>query len=136
MITDAQALLSSAQAITATAASTNYYDCGASPDSGVGEPLQFAISVPAAFDALTSLAISLEVDDNTSFSSAATLWSKTFLLATLVINAELKVPGFVRGMERYARLKYTVAGSNPTVGTITAYIVKDLQANTPTANAI
>lgn len=136
MIVDAETLLSSAQAITATAASTNYYDFGASPDSGVGEPVQFNISVPEAFNTLTSLAISLEVDDNSSFSSAATLWSKTFALAVLTLNAELKVPGITRGMERYARLKYTVAGTDPTLGKITAYMVLDNQANTPTANAI
>jgi hypothetical protein len=136
MILDSQTQFSDAQAITATAASTNLYDTGSSADSGPGGHQRIFAIVDEAFNTLTSLAISLETDDNSSFSSPATLWSKTFLLAALTLNAKLDLPGISSTAERYYRLKYTVAGSNPTLGKITSGVVLDDQKNTPTPDGI
>jgi hypothetical protein len=136
MIFDKENLFSDAQAITATAASTNYIDLGATGtvpygssalvrDIGKGEPLPLRIQVTEAFNTLTSLTVAIEVDDNTSFSSVRTVDTQTIALAGLTLGAVFEglkyVPVGVN--ERYVRLNYTVTGAAPTLGKITAGIV-------------
>lgn len=136
MIFDTQALFSDAQAITATAASTNYYDRRAfgtvvggsaalAPDLGKGEPLPLRVQVVEAFNNLTSLAIDIQVDDNSSFSSPTTVATETIALAALkagkVAESLKYLPAGVT--ERYVRLYYTVTGTAPTTGKITAGVV-------------
>lgn len=142
MIFDATLLFSDAQAITGDAASTNYIDLGATGtpyggsalvrDIGPGCPIPISVTVGAAFNSLTSLTINLQVDDNTSFSSATTVSSVTYLLAELTAGAILNYPDYVpQGVdERYFRLQYDVNGTNPSTGNITAGIVAAKQTNT------
>lgn len=142
MILDSTLLFSDAQAITGDAGSTNYIDLGATGtpyggsalvrDIGPGCRIPMFVSVGTAFDNLTSLTINLQVDDNTSFSSATTVASVTYLLAQLTAGALLDFPDYVpQGTdERYFRLQYDVTGTNPTAGTITAGIVAAKQTNT------
>jgi len=142
MLLDENTLFSEDQAVTATAASTNYMDLG-SPATVPGAPaalvrniggandIPLLVQVTAAFATLTSLTVSIEVDDNTSFSSARTVAS------TAAIPAAELVAGYIASLsvlphtinERYMRLKYTVGGSNATAGTITASIATGLQTN-------
>jgi hypothetical protein len=104
MFMDADLLFSDAQAVTATAASTNYYDTGplygatsgnTGRNLGVSTELYFSISVDVAMTdsgSDSTIAVSLETDDNTSFSSIATV-------ATLVTIPALTAAGtkyFVR----------------------------------------
>lgn len=136
MIFDKENLFSDAQAITATAASTNIIDLGATGtvvgasaavvrDIGKGRPLPLRVQVTEAFNTLTSLKVDIEVDDNASFSSARVVDTQTILLAGLTLGAVFEglkhVPVGVN--ERYVRLNYTVAGAAPTLGKITAGIV-------------
>lgn len=133
MITSAQQLFSDDQAVTASAASTNYIDLlatgtpygGASAldrDLGKGKKIPIHIQVTTAFATLTSLKVAVQVDDNTSFSSATTV------LETEAIAAASLVAGYVFNIdtiplktnERYVRLYYTVAGSDATAGAIWA----------------
>jgi len=142
MIFDATLLFSDAQAITADAASTNYIDLGATGtpvggtalarDIGPGNPIPISVTVGAAFNTLTSLDIYLEVDDNTSFSSAKEVATVNYPLARLTAGAILDFPNYVpQGTnERYFRLRYDVIGTNPTTGNITAGIVAAKQTNT------
>lgn len=142
MIFDATLLFSDAQAITGDAASTNYLDLGATGtpyggsalvrDIGPGCRIPIAVTVGASFNSLTSLTINLQVDDNTSFSSATTVSSVTYLLAELTAGAILNYPDYVpQGTdERYFRLQYDVTGTNPSTGNITAGIVASKQTNT------
>lgn len=142
MIFDATLLFSNAQAITATAASTNSIDLGAvgtplggpalTRDIGPGNRIPISVSVGAAFNTLTSLTISLETDDNAGFSSAKTVASVVYPLARLTAGAILDFPDYVpQGVnERYFQLRYTVTGTNPTTGNITAGIVAAKQTNT------
>lgn len=142
MIFDATLLFSDAQAITATAVSTNYIDLGATGtpfggvalarDIGPGTPVPISVTVGAAFNTLTSLTITLEVDDNTSFSSAKAVASVVYPLARLTAGAILDFPNYVpQGTnERYFQLRYTVTGSNPTTGNLTSGIVAAKQTNT------
>ena len=142
MIFDATLLFSNAQAITATAASTNSIDLGAvgTPfggpalvrDIGPGNRIPLSVTVGAAFNTLTSLTISLETDDNSGFSSAKTVASVVYPLARLTAGAILDFPDYVpQGVnERYFQLRYTVTGTSPTTGNITAGIVASKQTNT------
>lgn len=141
MIFDATLLFSDAQAVTATAASTNSVDLGAtgtayghaaalSRDVGLGQKVAIAVQVVEAFNTLTSLTIEVQCDDNDSFSSAKTIISQVIPLADLVVG---KVASFIAVPpgtdERYMRLRYVVTGTAPTTGKITAGIVAGVQTN-------
>lgn len=147
MLLDADLLFSDAQAVTATAASSNYYDTGplfagnTGRNLGVSE-LYFAISVDVAMTdsgSDSTIAVSLETDDNTSFSSIATV-------ATLVVIPALTAAGtkyFVRlpiatlvPYERYLQIKYTAANGNLTTGSFTVALVKNIDNWTSYASAV
>lgn len=134
---------SDGQAITATAASTNIIDLGATGtpagssvalvrDIGKGGMLPMEVLVTEAFNNLTSLEVQLEVDDNSSFSSAKLVASTgAIALAKLVKGYRLPFPAEVpEGTdERYFRLRYVVVGTAPTTGKISAGIVAGRQNN-------
>lgn len=135
MIFDQQSLLSDAQAITATAASTNIIDLGPIAggvvrDIGKGKPIPLRMQVVEAFNNLTSLGVALQVDDNSGFASPKTVWSATLVLADLGLG-KVVIPEFItRGTdERYMRLNYTVTGAAPTLGKVTAGITMGNQSN-------
>ena len=143
MIFDATTLFSNAQAVTATAASTNIIDLGATGtvfgaaaaitrDIGKGREIAIRASVVESFNNLTSLTIGVETDDNAGFASAKTVWtSPAYALADLATGAKLLLPDDlpVGTDERYLRLKYTVAGTAPTLGKITAGVTAGNQTN-------
>lgn len=141
MLLDNQSLFSDQQAITATAASTNAIDLGApgtqygasvalSRDIGKGEPIPLLIQVTEAFNTLTSLKIDIELDSTTTFTPDKTITLGTFLLADLVAGFKVPFQFVPDGVNyRYMRLKYTVAGTDPTTGKITAGIVAGRQTN-------
>ena len=141
MIMDRTGLFSDGQAITATAASTNLIDLGATGtpyggtalvrDVGLGNSVPLVVTVTQSFNTLTSLTISVETDDNASFSSAKTVWtSPAYTLAELATGAKYLLPDAIPAgvNERYVRLKYTVGGSNPTLGKITAGVAAGRQS--------
>ena len=142
MIMDRSLLFSDGQAITATAASTNLVDLGAtgtvygaaSPivrDVGEGERSDLYVGVTQSFNNLTSLTISVETDDNAGFSTPTTVFtSPAYTLAQLATGATYLLPDQVTvgTNERYVRLKYTVAGTAPTLGKITAGVVMARQS--------
>lgn len=142
MIYDAQTLFSDGQAVTATAASTNSIDLGATGtpyggsalvrDIGKSDCIPVSVTVTETFATLTSLTISVETDDNSGFSSAATVFTTTAIPAATLV-AGYSVPmliEFPEGTnERYVRLKYTVGGSNATTGKITAGVVAARHTN-------
>ena len=134
MIMDRTLLFSDRQAITATATSTNLVDLGATGtvygasapmvrDVGIGEAIPLHCGVTESFNNLTSLTISIEVDDNAAFTSARTVFtSPAYTLAQLASGKTKLLPQTlpVGTNERYVRLRYTVAGTAPTLGRITA----------------
>lgn len=135
MIFDQQTLLSDAQAITATARSTNVIDLGPIAsgmvrDIGKGRPIPLRIQVIEAFNNLTSLTIALQTDDNAGFASPKTIWSQVVALADLLAGKVI-VPEYIpRGTdERYLSLNYTVTGTAPSTGKITAGVVMGAQSN-------
>lgn len=136
MLADALTLFSDAQAVTASAASTDYIDLGATGtpalnstalqrDIGKGNAVNIRIQVTETFLTLTSLKVAVQTDDNSSFSSAATaLETEAIAVATLVAGYVFNIQWFPRRTnERYVRLYYTVAGSSATAGKIWAGVV-------------
>lgn len=126
-ILDNQTLLSDRQAITATVASTNTIDlspisAGLRRDIGAGSNVPLLIQVVEQFNNLTSLTVTVETDDNSAFSSPKTVMSSGAIpLASLVAGYQFNIDNFPRGTnERFVQLRYTVAGTAPTLGRITA----------------
>ncbi|MHB2283788.1 Bbp16 family capsid cement protein [Klebsiella pneumoniae] len=129
MLLDQQALFSAAQAITATAASTNVIDTGSNKDVGKYGDIPLVIQVVEGFNNLTSLTVTVQTDDNSAFSSAADVLSMTIPLASLVLGYKSPVITLPMKMERYIRLNYTVTGTAPTTGKVTAGITGGVQTN-------
>lgn len=137
MIFDRQNQFSDAQAITATAASTDVIDFGApqtpkhaknaiTRDMGKGNKPKLRIQVVEAFNNLTTLTISVQVDDAVGFGTAVTVIDQAVPLAALVRGYVVPIEAIPRGANRrYMRLLYTVAGTAPTLGKITAGLVFD-----------
>jgi hypothetical protein len=117
---DRQILFSSEQAITASAASTDVIDLGSSRDVGAGEPIMVLVQVTQAFDALTTLTVALQTSATENFASPVQLTAQTLALASLTAGAKFAIGPVPRGVLRYLRLYYTVTGTTPTAGKITA----------------
>lgn len=133
---DNHTLFSNAQAITATAASTNVYDTGATPDSGAGQPIVLFCGVGTAFSVLTHLEIKAQTSATENFTSTTNLFSTSASLTQLGAGSIIHLPAITGGCLRYLRLHYTVAGSNATSGTITAGIVLDKHNNVAAPDAL
>jgi hypothetical protein len=135
MIFDRQTMFSDQQAVLVSGPSTNVINLGPVKaglvrDIGKGVSIPLLIQVTEAFNNLTTLTVAVQTDDNEAFSSAKTVISTTVNLADLKagkIIAPDKVP---RGTdELYMRLLYTVTGTAPTTGKITAGIVMGIHSH-------
>lgn len=142
MITDATTLFSDSQAITATAASTNVIDLGAtgtpsgssvalSRDIGKSAEIPLLLEVTEAFNNLTSLAIAVQVATDAAFTTPVEVATRTYLLAELTLGKRLGFPAeFPEGTNlRYVRMRYTVTGTAPTTGKIWAGVVAARQTS-------
>lgn len=126
---DAQNRFSNAQAITATALSTNSIDLDVvGRNLGAGEPMCVLVNADAALEGTTNdetYVISLETDDNAAMSSATTIVSVSTPAALQddPIGSRYMLfipPGTV--FERYIAVRYTLGGTTPTA-TFTAYLM-------------
>ncbi len=145
MILDDTLVFSDAQAITATARSTNILDIGAAGtptgmtnavrrDIGMGTSIPILITVTEGFNNLTSLTVQLEVDDDAAFGSPTVVAvgpAVTLAGGGLGIGRTFNFPAELpEGTnERFIGLRYTVAGAAPTLGKITAAVVAGRQNN-------
>jgi len=135
MIIDTQVLFSEAQVITATAVSTNSLDLGApgiapyrknqlKRNMDKSQKIPLLIQVVQSFNTLTSLKIDVEMAIDEAFTAPVIVASELVLLADLKAGYICPIEKVPRGITmRYLRLKYTVAGTAPTLGQITAGIV-------------
>lgn len=124
MYTDAHNLFSDAQALTATAVSTNIIDLGSDRNIGQGEPMAVVIQTDVAADFTTAnetYQIDIQTDDNDSFSSAVVISRRIPTAAQLPLGSKLVMP-LPHDNERYLRLNFTLGGTTPT-WTVTAYLV-------------
>jgi len=125
MIIDYNLQFSDAQALTADAASTNVIDLGADRDIGPGEDMKIAVTLDVAMGGTSpTMAVQVQTDDNSAFSSATTV------LTSRTVSAGAAGDSIIIGLpdtnERYVRLYYDLGGTSPTA-TVTASVVKDAQ---------
>lgn len=128
MFIDNQTVLSDAQALTASAASTNILDLKAAGYLGAGEPLAVVIWVDVAADGTTgdeTYVAKLQSDDGEAFGSATDLPNKTVTIPrTTAVAGSVYVidldPADIT--EQYLRVYYTLAGTTPTL-TVTAAVM-------------
>lgn len=135
MILDAFTQLSSAQALTASAASEDYISLQNPRDIGLGEPMAVVINWRVAAGGTSpTFAAAVQVDDNTGFSSATTVVTSKTLSGTTAMpaGAQLVIPlpslseiistSPSAAENTYLRLNYTLGGTSPTM-TVDAQIV-------------
>lgn len=132
MILDALLQLSAAQAVTASAVSTNTIDLGTARDIGTGKDLYAVITVDEAAAAAGAATVQFQVIS----SAAANLGSPTILGQTdAIAKTELTVgrkpivvpipPAILNAQpigQRYLGLQYTVGTGPLTAGKFTCYI--------------
>ena len=129
MYWDGHCEFSDAQAVTASAASTNLYDARAD-GLGAGEPIQVHASVQTTFVGITSLSVALQSSDGTGFGTSTTHWTgPAIALASLAAGYRFNVPAVPSNGDRYWRLYYTVVGGAGTAGKIDAGLVHTKQTN-------
>lgn len=142
MILDKNLTLSENQAITATAISENvirvpdsgtvYGEGAAIPRNlGPGEEVPVLIQATEDFNNLTSLTITLETADDAALSTNNEVLFSTgaIPLADLVAGYRTAVrvlPDHV--LRDYVGVRYTVTGTNPTTGKVTAAIGTEVNA--------
>lgn len=133
MILDGLLQFSSAQAITATAASTNVLDMLNARDMGAADPMiQVAVTVGTAFTTANGGTLVVQVQgsaDNAAWTTYAE--SRAYAAADLAAGNRLlpiELPGKASAdaLPRYYRLNYVVANAF-TGGTINANLVLDRQ---------
>lgn len=126
MILDQFNTYSDAQALTATAVSTNVVDHGADRNLGIGEPLVAVIQVDVALDSTDgneTYSAVFQTDSDEAFGTAVTV--ATFPTMTRGAAAGTRyivsIPPSTT-MNRYSRISYTLGGTTPTA-TVTAYLL-------------
>ena len=118
---DSQLEFSSYQAITATSVSTNIIDLG-KREISFGTPVPLMIMVMEDFNNLTSLKVAVETSETANMASAVELASATVALANLKEGKILPLNFMPAGNKGFVQLKYTVTGTAPTTGKISAHI--------------
>lgn len=128
MISDSRLALSRAQAVTATALSTNVIDLGSPPTlRSLSSGAVLVLRVGDAFD--QQLTITVESDSAATLDAAPTVhWSSGAILAEgLAANtvlAQIPMPP-TANYQRYLAVRYTAGESEPAAGTIDAFFVLD-----------
>ena len=137
MILDQDLQLSNAQAITATALSTNTVDLQAIRDMAAGNPIFFVLTITETFNALTALTFQVVTDSQATLathvvqSQIANIQLSTGELAadrppyTLPLGGadfETWATTNLRFGKRYLGARYVVAGTAPSSGAVSCHI--------------
>lgn len=139
MILDAQQLFSDAQALTATAVGTNVIDLSSDRSIGTGEPMAVLFSVDVAADQGTGdedYTFEVEYASNAAQTTGRQLIGRRIFESGTPVapaqDADLLVSGFqfyipipptsLSESERYLGIRYTLAGTTPSV-TVTSALV-------------
>lgn len=142
MILDNQLLFSDAQAVTATAGSTNIIDTAplftgnTGRNVGMGRQMYIFVTVDTAFTdsgSDSTIAVTIETDDNTSMSSPTTIATLTTFAALTAAGTKFFAPLPLATYERYIGLRYTTANGNLTTGAFTAGLVLNVDQFLATA---
>lgn len=117
MYIDKRLQVSALQALTGTSAtpSTDAIDLGSQRLIGPGDPMWWVIVARTGLAGTSpTLAISVQTDDNSAFSSAATLLTHpTLAAAAFATGQQIVIPMSFQN-ERFLRLSFTMGGTSPT----------------------
>ena len=129
MYFDSLNMYSDQQAITATADSTKKVHLGGLKIAGKMDPIDIDIRVNADFNNLTSLAVKLQqADTENGVYSDVDGGSGAILLASLKIGYKVPYRILPRSITKpWTKLVYTVVGTAPTLGKVTAALVREEQ---------
>ena len=129
MFYDSFNMFSDQQAITATADSTKKVHLGGLKLAGKMDPILVDIRVNADFNNLTSLAVKLQQADTESGSyTDVDAGSGAIPLASLKIGYKFSYRILPRAVTKpWTKLVYTVVGTAPTLGKVTAALVREEQ---------
>lgn len=135
MLLDGYLVFSSAQALTATAASTNIFDLQNARDMGIGDQpaLKFFVSTGTAFlsTGSSTLVVTFEGSTDAStwdiYASFPSIAKAALVASKRIINGVVPRVAFGFTLPRYLRLNYTVGVADFTAGTLNAAIVLDNQ---------
>lgn len=136
MILDKLLMFSEAQAVTATAASTDVIDLGpidgTRRDIGVGYPLEFWTTVNTTATASGAATVNVQLQtspDNSTWTTIAS--SGDLALSALVAGKRIVSQKVPSGVKKYLRVNYTVGTGPLTAGAFTSGINLDVDNNTP-----
>jgi hypothetical protein len=135
MILDKENMFSLAQAVTATAASTNAVDLGKG-DAGPSERISLFVSADPPFTVTGAPALAVELQTSDAVSAGALVSPVTVATYTpdndaLAAGGRLVAARLPHGMKRYAALNFKVTasqGNTLAAGKLTAGLVRDVQA--------
>lgn len=131
MLVDKLLLFSEAQALTASAASTNSLDMSAARDIGIGEDLYVFLNVDVALTdsgSNSTVTVALEGDSTSTFTPDGS--QELFIIPAVAAAGSqyfAKISPDFAAQYRYLRLKYTMNNGDLTTGTVTAGIVNGIQ---------
>lgn len=120
MLLDQNAILSDAQAITASAASANTIDLGAAGNAASGA-LYAVCRIDENFAGATSVKVSLQTSDADAFTSPTEMAGVTVAAAELKAGKIVFAAAVPTGLKRYLRAYYTVTGT-VTAGKISCFL--------------
>lgn len=131
MITDKLLRVSTDQAVTTTAVSTDTIDLSVARDMGEGQDLYMNFAMTTAFAGGTSTNFEVIVADDAALTSNVTVVGASGAIATADLtlgkNIAVRVNPLVGSTgKRYMGARYTVSGTN-TAGKVTADVVLDIQ---------
>ena len=131
MITDKNLRVSTDQAVTTTAVSTDTIDLSVARDIGEGKDLYMNFAVTEAFAGGTSTNFEVIIADNAALSSNVVVVgaSGATVTADLTLgkNIAVRINPLIGSLgKRYIGARYTVSGTN-TAGKVTADIVETIQ---------
>ena len=131
MIVDKSLELSSEQAVTASAASTNYVDLGVASRPGVAQKyIAITVKEAAAAAGAATVTFKLQSDSDSAFGSAVDESTTAAIgKADLVLGKQIFIPLPVEMEARYFRMYYTVASGPLTAGKFDAHVVEGIQMN-------
>lgn len=131
MITDKNLRVSTDQAVTTTAVSSDTIDLSVARDIGEGHNLLMNFAVTEAFAGGTSTTFEVIIADNAALTSNVTVVGSSNAVATaslpLGTNVAVRINPLIGSLgKRYIGARYTVSGTN-TAGKVTADIVETIQ---------
>lgn len=116
LLYDAQTRLATAQAFSASGASTDYFDTSKARNLGDGGPLVMVFTVTTALAGTTpTAAFSIEADSSTTFGTKVTLSSVTPASAGLTVGSRVVVPLPPGLISQFVRGYVTLGGTTPTI---------------------